>query len=63
MNPSLASLIEDCWDKDPLFRPSFGDIIKSLEEIMVAVTVPDKESQEFWLNNWRGQVLHYHFIY
>lgn len=56
MNPSLKKLMEDGWDKDPLFRPNFADIIQTLEEIMVEVSIPDKESRDFWLTNWRGQV-------
>lgn len=31
---SLVSLIQRCWDPDPLQRPSFGDIVQELDAIM-----------------------------
>lgn len=30
----LIALIRRCWDSNPVFRPSFNDIIKELDEIM-----------------------------
>ncbi|XP_020579904.1 protein kinase and PP2C-like domain-containing protein isoform X2 [Phalaenopsis equestris] len=31
---SLMALIQRCWDSNPVFRPSFNDITKELDEIM-----------------------------
>eukprot|EP00421_Protoceratium_reticulatum_P070864 CAMPEP_0168414114 /NCGR_PEP_ID=MMETSP0228-20121227/29561_1 /TAXON_ID=133427 /ORGANISM="Protoceratium reticulatum, Strain CCCM 535 (=CCMP 1889)" /LENGTH=312 /DNA_ID=CAMNT_0008427905 /DNA_START=48 /DNA_END=986 /DNA_ORIENTATION=- len=35
--PSLLALIVQCWDQQPLNRPSFGEILATVEEISAAV--------------------------
>eukprot|EP01102_Stenamoeba_stenopodia_P006404 TRINITY_DN1755_c0_g2_i1.p1 TRINITY_DN1755_c0_g2~~TRINITY_DN1755_c0_g2_i1.p1 ORF type:complete len:320 (+),score=100.47 TRINITY_DN1755_c0_g2_i1:887-1846(+) len=62
--PSLKKLMEDCWDKDPKKRPSFDDVIKRLDEIIVDVTISDPVGCQFWKKNFLGKevVLYKDFV-
>lgn len=46
--PSLASMMQECWQKNPRLRPSFEDIIPRLDKIAVEVAVADKVGRELW---------------
>lgn len=45
---SLAALMERCWHREAGQRPTFQEIIKQLELIMVDVAVSDPVGNEFW---------------
>jgi len=53
--PSLKSLIEKCWDKDPGVRPSFSEIIPMLDQVIVDVAIPDVHGRTFWKKNFLGK--------
>jgi len=53
--PSLAALMERCWHREASQRPSFQEIIKQLELIMVDVAVADAIGKEFWKNHLPGK--------
>merc|ERR1711916_338560 len=53
--PSLCALLERCWHRDASVRPSFQEIIKELEVIMVDVAVKDPVGQDFWKRHLRGK--------
>ena len=52
---SLASLLERCWHRDAGQRPSFQQLIKMLELVMVDVGVEDAHGQEFWKRHLAGR--------
>jgi sterile alpha motif and leucine zipper containing kinase AZK len=33
LDPDVARLIESCWNTNPEYRPSFGEIVKELKRI------------------------------
>ena len=45
---SLKELIERCWHREPAQRPTFKEIIKALNLILVDVAINDKTGNEFW---------------
>jgi len=45
---SIATLIKECWDGDRKKRPSFKQIIKKLEEIVLELAIPDEYSRRWW---------------
>jgi len=53
--PSLRSLIEDCWTGVPANRPSFKTIISRLESVIVDVAIKDALGRQFWKNNFLGK--------
>lgn len=38
-HPKLAALLEKCWQKDPILRPDFSEILETL--ICIAKEVPE----------------------
>jgi len=46
--PSLRSLLEDCWQKDPNKRPDFTDINQRLNNILVEAAIVEADGQAFW---------------
>lgn len=56
MHKSLRHLIEDCWQKDPLLRPRFTEIIRRLDIIMIKCLVNDKKGYRFWKSEFKGRV-------
>jgi len=48
IHPNLRELIEKCWEDEPMKRPSFGEIFKALENIMVDVAVSDPLGNDMW---------------
>ncbi len=45
---SLRRLIEKCWDRDPARRPTFREIVSTLEFIIVDAAIEDPKGREFW---------------
>lgn len=45
---AVAALLEDCWQRDRLKRPSFGEILQRLDDIVVDTTIPDQTARAFW---------------
>lgn len=45
---SLVELMERCWHRDPVQRPSFREIIAMLQRVIVDVAVSDAVGNEFW---------------
>jgi serine/threonine protein kinase len=50
--PSVAALMKRCWSADPIYRPSFEEIIRSLDEILIEVAIQDPIARNFWRNNF-----------
>jgi serine/threonine protein kinase len=46
--PSLRTLIEQCWAPDPNKRPSFKQIISHLDNVIIDVAVKDKIGRHIW---------------
>lgn len=40
LDPLVSSIIHDCWQSDPLKRPSFEEIIRTMKEIIHKISVP-----------------------
>lgn len=53
--PSLAALMERCWHREASQRPTFGEIIKLLEGVIVDVAVSDHIGNEFWKMHLTGK--------
>jgi serine/threonine protein kinase len=53
--PSLSKLMEDCWQADPEGRPTFDEIIKRLDDILVEIAIPDEAGCNFWKTNFPQQ--------
>eukprot|EP01113_Clastostelium_recurvatum_P017561 TRINITY_DN2065_c0_g1_i2.p1 TRINITY_DN2065_c0_g1~~TRINITY_DN2065_c0_g1_i2.p1 ORF type:complete len:611 (+),score=151.57 TRINITY_DN2065_c0_g1_i2:48-1880(+) len=46
--PSLARLMTSCWAPDPNARPSFKEVLRSLDEILVDCSISDEQGRAFW---------------
>eukprot|EP01122_Echinamoeba_exundans_P007771 TRINITY_DN2460_c0_g1_i5.p1 TRINITY_DN2460_c0_g1~~TRINITY_DN2460_c0_g1_i5.p1 ORF type:complete len:418 (+),score=102.28 TRINITY_DN2460_c0_g1_i5:342-1595(+) len=46
--PVLRNLIERCWHPNPEFRPSFHQIIKELDVVLIHVAISDAYGRLFW---------------
>jgi hypothetical protein len=46
--PLLASLMQECWHRDPDQRPAFKDIVWRLDEIMLEYAIEDDTARAFW---------------
>eukprot|EP01112_Ceratiomyxa_fruticulosa_P009984 TRINITY_DN2620_c0_g1_i2.p1 TRINITY_DN2620_c0_g1~~TRINITY_DN2620_c0_g1_i2.p1 ORF type:complete len:609 (+),score=149.68 TRINITY_DN2620_c0_g1_i2:208-2034(+) len=46
--PSLVKLMTACWQPDPNSRPSFKEVVYSLDEILVDCSISDEEGRRFW---------------
>lgn len=46
--PEIVNLIQQCWDPDPLVRPSFSSILKSLVRINLTHTLKDDNAIKLW---------------
>jgi len=53
--PSLKSLIERCWDRNPEIRPSFSEIVDIVKGILVDVAIKDQVARTFWKENFLGE--------
>jgi len=47
--------LELCWHKNPTCRPSFKDIIVTIEDIMIECAIKDEEGRVFWKENFKGK--------
>ena len=54
----IRKLLEDCWQKDPVARPSFSAIIRRLDEILVDVSIQDPVGHSIWEDSFLGKVSH-----
>lgn len=54
--PRIAKLLEDCWKKDPVQRPSFSTIISRLDRIIIDVAISDPMGHRLWENSFIGKV-------
>jgi serine/threonine protein kinase len=48
VEPRLKNLIERCWAAEPNDRPSFSDILKELDIILINVAIQDTYGRLFW---------------
>jgi hypothetical protein len=48
VEPRLKSLIERCWNHEPSERPSFSDILKEIDLILINVAIQDTYGRLFW---------------
>ncbi|KAL5713939.1 non-specific serine/threonine protein kinase [Ranunculus cassubicifolius] len=45
-DPKIAELLERCWQQDPVLRPDFSEIIKSLQQIVKEVEHEGEEHKD-----------------
>jgi hypothetical protein len=50
--PVLRNLIERCWHANPDVRPSFQQIIKELDVVLIHVAISDQFGRVFWQNHF-----------
>jgi hypothetical protein len=55
MPKRFQELLEHCWNKDATKRPKFGEIITSLDEIMIDVAIKDPAANHFWKQHFSGR--------
>jgi len=57
--PSLKNLITKCWAANPAVRPSFPEIVDSLEHIIIECGIEDDFARNLWKTNFfrKEQVL------
>ena len=53
--PSIRNLLNLCWHKDVSARPSFEEIIKILDVLLVESAINDEEGRNFWNENYLGK--------
>eukprot|EP01114_Cavostelium_apophysatum_P014808 TRINITY_DN3928_c0_g1_i1.p1 TRINITY_DN3928_c0_g1~~TRINITY_DN3928_c0_g1_i1.p1 ORF type:complete len:545 (+),score=163.03 TRINITY_DN3928_c0_g1_i1:159-1793(+) len=54
-HPSLAALMEMCWNADPTKRPSFTQILPLLDSVIVDCLLADPEGNRFWKTYFLGR--------
>jgi len=52
---SIKKLLEECWHRNPEVRPSFEDIIKKIDEILIECAIKDPAGCEFWKQEFAGK--------
>jgi len=53
--PTLKKLMQDCWDKEPMVRPSFTEILPRLDSVLVDCLIPyDEDANAFWKKHFLG---------
>ena len=55
--PSLKELMENCWHANPAKRPSFAEILKALDNVIVEAVLPDPLAVKLWKSNFLGEDL------
>lgn len=55
--PSLKELMENCWHANPVKRPSFAEILKALDNVIVEAVLPDPLAVKLWKSNFLGEDL------
>jgi len=45
---SVSTLMKRCWSPDPAHRPSFEEIFRALDEILIEVAITDPIARNFW---------------
>lgn len=51
----ISRLLEDCWQKDATKRPSFRRIVDMMDDIMVDITLNDRDAKKLWMTNFQGK--------
>jgi hypothetical protein len=46
--PSISALMQRCWAPDPTHRPSFEEVIRCLDEILIESAIQDPMARTFW---------------
>ena len=50
--PSFAGLMTQCWDQEPANRPTFEQISRTLELILVDYCIADPQGRHLWRENF-----------
>eukprot|EP01104_Vermistella_antarctica_P019284 TRINITY_DN7489_c0_g1_i1.p1 TRINITY_DN7489_c0_g1~~TRINITY_DN7489_c0_g1_i1.p1 ORF type:complete len:517 (+),score=149.34 TRINITY_DN7489_c0_g1_i1:57-1553(+) len=53
IHPSIRKLLEQLWDDDPNTRPTFPEIVQSLENIIVDVSIPCERTASMWKRHFK----------
>merc|ERR1712137_1149231 len=53
--PSVRNLLDLCWHKNPESRPSFEEIVKMIEVIMIDCAINEQAGRDFWREAFPGQ--------
>mmetsp|Transcript_9151 Transcript_9151/g.10158 ORF Transcript_9151/g.10158 Transcript_9151/m.10158 type:complete len:412 (-) Transcript_9151:256-1491(-) len=51
----IAEIIKQSWAHDAAERPSFDDLIPSLQTAMIKCTIEDEAGQKFWMENFQAE--------
>jgi len=51
----LEKLLNSCWDIQPNNRPTFDQIIISLNELFIETALQDEKARTFWVNNFQAK--------
>eukprot|EP01121_Diplochlamys_sp_Union-15-3_P015711 TRINITY_DN5240_c0_g1_i2.p1 TRINITY_DN5240_c0_g1~~TRINITY_DN5240_c0_g1_i2.p1 ORF type:complete len:332 (-),score=55.29 TRINITY_DN5240_c0_g1_i2:32-1027(-) len=52
----LVPLLKACWHENPSQRPSFEQIIKQLDDIVIQCSISDPDGQDLWISNFLGKL-------
>jgi len=56
LDSKIAQLIKDCWQPDPLKRPSFDEILPRVYALSIDIAIPnDPLGVQLWTDNFFGQ--------
>ena len=50
--PSISTLMQKCWDRNPQNRPDFMEIVRSLDNAIMEVTIEDNDARKFWTSSF-----------
>eukprot|EP01087_Luapelamoeba_hula_P020228 TRINITY_DN686_c0_g1_i1.p1 TRINITY_DN686_c0_g1~~TRINITY_DN686_c0_g1_i1.p1 ORF type:complete len:603 (-),score=134.60 TRINITY_DN686_c0_g1_i1:128-1936(-) len=48
LDSSFEALINDCWHPEPAKRPSFGQILDRLDDVLINVAIKDEKGRKIW---------------
>lgn len=54
-HPSIKALMEACWHPDPSRRPSFTEILRILDSVLIDCLIDDPVANKFWKDHYLEQ--------
>jgi len=53
--PSLAAMMTQCWHKEPAVRPSFAEVLRQLDLVLLDIAIKDDAANKFWKAHFAGK--------